>query len=484
MKRLIVLTITLCIIVGMLPAGFAEEQTYEWTWYKEFTKSIKVKNDHLYPDVSWMDKDYEEDRLRLYMDESVRQGYLSLTEQEMLTRILDDYIDLLKESNEYIYSLEKDIDGKTKPTIDLTLQRSAYYQRDYRMYKAGEEVYQYFAPAQIESLIDLVTLGLVNEGDRVIQLNEVPTRSDGIIMAVKLLGDEDAALTGVYPSLYTGVPEYAKPYVDYASVVGILNPVTKESKWDDGDLSYEEWLRFLIRCLGYKVSDGSDKDSIETDRLAYSQDISMAQRLGTTYSSLKGTHVLPSETPLRNGDLISMVDLLMKENFKGTYERVLDRLVEKQIVSKALKYYMDTKDYYDKHGDLQWVYGEDVSDFTKRLYMCVQDHEQVIYGSYFHDMNELGGSLDPQKDKIIGKIRISTYYNDESQAQDIIEGIVADFGLSKSRAKRYAKSVIEEPFTRDKYEYGWGHEAEFNGLRVKTHYVDYNDIIVMELFKQ
>ena len=55
------------------------------------------------------------------------------------------------------------------------------------------------------------------EGFPVFSLSDAPTRAQGVTMLVRLLGQEKAALEGTWSTPFTDVPEWAQPYVGYAS---------------------------------------------------------------------------------------------------------------------------------------------------------------------------------------------------------------------------------------------------------------------------
>ena len=131
---------------------------------------------------------------------------------------------------------------------------------DYQLAPSDQTDYNALANA-------LKTLGLFRGGDVLFgsgyALEEIPTRIQGLIMFIRLLGEESAALAfsgGAYS--FPDVPAWAAPYVAYAYGKGY----TKGIEGPDGEgrvyfgttntLSGREYVTFLLRAMGYR--DGED----------------------------------------------------------------------------------------------------------------------------------------------------------------------------------------------------------------------------------
>jgi hypothetical protein len=477
MKRLVSLIIVIVFVIGSIPITFATYMGYDWSWYRDFTEELEVNTDDLYPNVPWFGEEYKEKRLKMYMDESEKRGYLTPAEKTLLSDILDSYINMFDETNEYLYSIEEYSEREK-----LYFKKYIDKDRDYRMFKDGKQIFICYTSSTIESLIDLMTYGIINENDRVLNLNAVPTRADGIIMAVKMYGGEDEALKGNIESPYIEVPEYAIPYVAYANKVGLLNPVVNGTKWDDSNLTYDEMRRFYTRVLEYKVSDGKEVDNVKTDSYAYACVPDMSSRFGTTYDYSRGGEVLQMGEPLRNGDLISIADKIINEKIKGSRKRLIDKHVDKKIVGKDLKKYMDIKDYFVMFDTNMFNRGEDVNDFTKLLYQYSRDYSQFSFVTFSSDHTAIGYRMEPEN--MIAYFQISTFNNSEDEAETLIYNVLVDLGLSDSKAEKYASSVLSVPFKRTKDVVTGEHEVKFNKLRIVSSYVDYNNLIVVEIYRK
>ena len=100
-------------------------------------------------------------------------------------------------------------------------------------------------------------------------LDRVPTRSQAIIMLIRMLGEEDAALTCTAKHPFVDVPDWCAPYVAYAYEKGYSNGVGRdrygrELFGSDMDASAIMYTEFMLRALGYSSTDVSDiSDALE-----------------------------------------------------------------------------------------------------------------------------------------------------------------------------------------------------------------------------
>lgn len=85
-----------------------------------------------------------------------------------------------------------------------------------------------------------------------------PTRGEGLVMFLRILGEEDAALacTGTHP--FTDVPGWLDRYVAWAYEKGYANGVSPDRFGCQQKLSAVEYEEFLLRALGYSVAGVDD----------------------------------------------------------------------------------------------------------------------------------------------------------------------------------------------------------------------------------
>lgn len=90
----------------------------------------------------------------------------------------------------------------------------------------------------------------------VFDLDQTPTRAQGVTMLVRLLGKEEAALAGTWTTPFTDVPAWAAPYVGYAYSQRLTNGVSDTRFAPDTPIRATEYLTLVLRALGY--SSGED----------------------------------------------------------------------------------------------------------------------------------------------------------------------------------------------------------------------------------
>ena len=85
-------------------------------------------------------------------------------------------------------------------------------------------------------------------------LHLAPTRAEGLVMFIRILGEEDAALACTYTHPFTDVPAWADRYVAWAYTQGYTNGIGNNKFGTTLKLSAVEYQEFLLRALGYSVA--------------------------------------------------------------------------------------------------------------------------------------------------------------------------------------------------------------------------------------
>lgn len=109
----------------------------------------------------------------------------------------------------------------------------------------------------------LYTMGLFDgvgqhsDGSPIYALDRSLTRQEAVVLLVRLLGQEQAALTAGTAQPFADVADWAAPYVAWAWQAGLVRGVD-ESRLDAlSPMDEQGWLTLLLRALGY---DGADYD--------------------------------------------------------------------------------------------------------------------------------------------------------------------------------------------------------------------------------
>ena len=85
-------------------------------------------------------------------------------------------------------------------------------------------------------------------------LHKAPTRAEGLVMFIRILGEENAALSCSYQHPFTDVPEWADRYVAWAYYQGYTNGISNDKFGTQNTISAIEYQEFLLRALGYSVA--------------------------------------------------------------------------------------------------------------------------------------------------------------------------------------------------------------------------------------
>lgn len=117
----------------------------------------------------------------------------------------------------------------------------------------------------------LKALGLFRGSDTAFaqgfDLEKAPTRMEALIMLLRLLGEENAALVCTAQHPFTDVPDWAEPYAAYAYSMGYSNGVWADAFGTTLPASAEMYVEFLLRAMGYSSTAQTDiSDSPERAR--------------------------------------------------------------------------------------------------------------------------------------------------------------------------------------------------------------------------
>lgn len=115
--------------------------------------------------------------------------------------------------------------------------------------KARTPLYTAYADA-------LSALGLFQGTESGYSLERPATRVEGLVMLIRLLGEEKEALSykGKHP--FTDVPDWAQAYVTFAYEKGYTKGSTATTFGGASQMSAQEYMTFLLRALGYQDAKG------------------------------------------------------------------------------------------------------------------------------------------------------------------------------------------------------------------------------------
>ena len=152
-----------------------------------------------------------------------------------------------------------------------------------------------------------------------------PTRIQGLILFLRLLGEEEAALSYTDTStIFRDVPAWALPYVSYAYSKGYTKgqEIDSQGRVAFGPnelLSPRDCLTFILRALGYE--EGTD--------FRWKHAIANAQELGILTEGESG---LLSEKPFLRAQVVYLSYFALSTNMAGQESTLLERLLVNQAI--------------------------------------------------------------------------------------------------------------------------------------------------------
>jgi hypothetical protein len=169
----------------------------------------------------------------------------------------------------------------------------------------------------------LNSLGLFTGTGQGYELERAPTRAEGLIMLLRLLGlyETAASYTGSHP--FTDVPDWVAPRVAYARSNHITTGTSLTTFGTDEPMSASHYLTFVLRALGYR--DGVDfPDWTQTHGLAESIGLINAGQYRGSEPFLRADVVVISYNAL--GATLNGTDTTLIMRFGGSIPPLVDPL--------------------------------------------------------------------------------------------------------------------------------------------------------------
>lgn len=189
---------------------------------------------------------------------------------------------------------------------------------------SGAASYSY---SNYERAVDLKILGLLANSPDSFELGRAPTRVEGAVMLVRLLGMEKQAKKSSYTHPFSDVPAWADCYIGYMYHNNLTNGIGDSKFGSDTLLSAKQYTTFVLRSIGYY-------DKIDFD---YDNALDKAIQTGLLGAS-EGASLKKTTTFLRN-DLVGISYNALSAKLKASNLSLLDKLVntDKTIFKPAAR---------------------------------------------------------------------------------------------------------------------------------------------------
>jgi Trypsin-like serine proteases, typically periplasmic, contain C-terminal PDZ domain len=156
------------------------------------------------------------------------------------------------------------------------------------------------------------------------ELDRSPTRIEGLIMLIRLIGAENEAKSTDGKDLpFTDVPKWAAGYVAYAYENGLTNGISNSRFGSSNAMESKAYITFLLRSLGYNDQAGD---------FSYGNSLNFAEGIKLLSSSMYS--VLKDEPFLRAYIAKTSYDAL-RMPYKGENTLLIDRLISGGKLDKA-----------------------------------------------------------------------------------------------------------------------------------------------------
>ena len=195
--------------------------------------------------------------------------------------------------------------------------------------------------------LDMITgTGTEKDGSVAFDLHRDLTRLEAAVMAVRLMGMEDAALGGIYTHPYTDVPEWAAGYVGCLYSCGLLETAEDGLFHPQSPAALPSFMSYMLYALGYRMAEGD-----------YNLMTAVPQ------ARVAGICQTADDEPLTRGAAVVAMYNTLRANVKGSAGVLSEAMVKEGKMAYADAVFLlwsddreETKNYLDAVGySAEWI---------------------------------------------------------------------------------------------------------------------------------
>ncbi len=168
----------------------------------------------------------------------------------------------------------------------------------------------------------LYNLGLFKGTNEGYQLEQTPTRIQGLVMLIRLLGEEDEALASTALHGFTDVPAWADKYVGYAIEKGYTKGTSAAAFTPDAVLDAKSYVTFILRSLKYNDANGDFSWST-----ALTDSVKFGLMTSAAAASLSGITI-------NRGDMVDISYCALTQPVKDSKKTLAESLVEAGVFAQ------------------------------------------------------------------------------------------------------------------------------------------------------
>jgi len=169
-----------------------------------------------------------------------------------------------------------------------------------------------------DAAIALHQLDLFQGSGTGFELERVPTRLEGILMLLRLTGQEEAASACRAECPFNDVPAWGLAYVTYAYSMKLTSGISKMEFGSAQLMTSNQYLTLLLRALGYSDADGD---------FNWQDPYPLMSELGLIIKT-------DPEEVFTRGDVVDISWKALKVNIKGTAETLAEKLIEFEVFTQ------------------------------------------------------------------------------------------------------------------------------------------------------
>lgn len=167
-----------------------------------------------------------------------------------------------------------------------------------------------------EKAIDLKILGLLANKPADFELDRIPTRAEGTVMLIRLLGIENKVKQGSYSHPFTDVPAWANNYVGYAYQNGIAKGTGSKTFGADEPMSARQYVTLVLRAMGY------------ADNIDFSYDNVLEKACDIGLLSVSELKDLENRSGFLRNDLVAVSYNALKTKINGSSRTLAEKLTD------------------------------------------------------------------------------------------------------------------------------------------------------------
>lgn len=165
----------------------------------------------------------------------------------------------------------------------------------------------------------LFDLGLFKGTSKGYELDQSPTRIQGIIMLIRLLGEESDALSYNATQPFGDVPAWATHYVAYALAKGYTNGTSSRTFSPNATLDAKSYVTFVLRAMGYQDKNGD---------FSWSTALADSAKFGLMTNQSAGAL---SQSEINRGDMVDISCCALTMPMNGETITLAQKLVDEGV---------------------------------------------------------------------------------------------------------------------------------------------------------